>query len=865
MQLKRYQQDSLDRLKTYLEMARLHGNADAYSRVQAERMGGPHFPPFQALDGLESIPYVCLRLPTGGGKTLLCAHTIGLAGKAFLGRDHPLVLWLVPTTTIKTQTLETLLKPSHPNSRVLQAAFGSRFRVFDIADFVNLRPQDVDNHACIVLATFASLRVENTEGRRAYDHHEELEGHFSRVSPHAPHLERDGNGQIKYSFVNLLNIQRPLVLVDEAHNAKSDLSMEVLRRINPAAVIEYTATPAKNSNVIQSVTAAQLKAEHMIKLPIMFASHLDWQAAVTTSIQTRARLERIAQKDADYIRPLVLFQAENKGGQITVEVLQRFLLEQENILPAQIAIATGEQHELDGLNLFDPNCPVRYIITVQALKEGWDCSFAYVLCSVANTRSPVAVEQLLGRVLRMPYAQQRSQMELNQAYAHVSAQSWPHAVSQLTDRLVNMGFEKQEADHWVYVQPTLGLDEAAPEQADHQILLTQPPDIAGLDAVERAQVNVQETPAGYLVKVPVDVKDALLEKIACGIHNPKDRREWALQGDSIIRQRKERLSPAERGEAFIVPQLCLRLGTETVLLEKEECLGKEGFDPLEGYTALTLDEFSLDETSKAYLADIKGEKVKIAELDARPELEFTDIETGLDATSLAANLARNLYLDVGGQSMRTGAFLAYLNKTVKDLLARGDMTLPKLVRGRFALEQTIKNRLNHARHAAYKTALRHVLLADDGRLTIDLKHHGFRFPVEYPAHHLYDGHKVLEHHYYPVIGKMNGEEADCAAEIDRLYPKVKHWVRNLERQLPYSFSLPTSSDWFYPDFVAQLDDGRLLVVEYKGKQYEGSKDTQEKEMVGQAWAKISGNLFLMLFKQDGAGRDMRTQLQNLLG
>jgi len=367
---------------------------------------------------------------------------------------------------------------------VLQAAFGDQFRVFDIADFAHIRPQDIAKSACIVLSTFASLRVDSTEGRRAYDHHEELEGHFSRIHPNTPHLERDAEGNIKYSFVNLLHAHRPLVLVDEAHNAKSDLSMEVLRRVNPSAVIEYTATPAKNSNVIQSVTAAQLKAEHMIKLPIVFAQHLDWKAAVTSSLQTRAGLEQAANQDADYIRPLVLFQAENKGGTVTVEVLRDFLIQQENIPAEQIAIATGEQRELDGLNLFDPNCPVRYVITVQALKEGWDCSFAYVLCSVANTRSTVAVEQLLGRVLRMPYATLRSQPELNQAYAHVSAQSWPHAVSQLTDRLVSMGFEKQEVDAWVYTQPGLDLPPESTEIPPMRVLLTQEPDLSALDLTE---------------------------------------------------------------------------------------------------------------------------------------------------------------------------------------------------------------------------------------------------------------------------------------------------------------------------------------------------------------------------------------------
>jgi len=494
MQLKHYQQHTLARLKTYLDTAHLHGNMEGYNRVQNERFNGPHFPPFQPLHGLESVPYVCLRLPTGGGKTLLCAHSIALAGQAYLQRDFPLTLWMVPTTTIKQQTLETLKTPAHANHQALQAAFGSRFRIFDIADFVNLRPQDIANNACIVVSTFASLRVENTEGRRVYDHHEELEGHFSRIPPGTPNLERNETGHLKYSFVNLLNVHRPLVLVDEAHNAKSDLSIEVLRRVNPAAVIEYTATPAKNSNVIESVTAAQLKAEHMIKLPIIFAQHLDWQAAVTHSLQTRTRLEKSAQKEPDYLRPLVLFQAENKGGTVTVEVLRDFLIEQENIPAEHIAIATGEQRELDGLNLFDPNCPVRYVITVQALKEGWDCSFAYVLCSVANTRSSVAVEQLLGRVLRMPYARLRTQPELNQAYAHVSAQSWPHAVSQLTDRLVSMGFEKQEVDTYIYAQPDLDL--AGQEIPPLRVVLTQAPDISALDLAEQAKVNIEPQKTG---------------------------------------------------------------------------------------------------------------------------------------------------------------------------------------------------------------------------------------------------------------------------------------------------------------------------------------------------------------------------------
>ncbi len=102
-------------------------------------------------------------------------------------------------------------------------------------------------------------------------------------------------------------------------------------------------------------------------------------------------------------------------------------MDSEHLSEEQIAIATGDQRDLDKINLFDPSCKVEAIITVQALKEGWDCSFAYVFCSTANIGSSRDVEQLLGRVLRMPYAKRRKAAELNKAYAHVSSPNFVEA------------------------------------------------------------------------------------------------------------------------------------------------------------------------------------------------------------------------------------------------------------------------------------------------------------------------------------------------------------------------------------------------------------------------------------------------------
>lgn len=61
---------------------------------------------------------------------------------------------------------------------------------------------------------------------------------------------------------------------------------------------------------------------------------------------------------------------------------------------------------------------------MQALKEGWDCSFTYVFCSVANIHSAKDVEQILGRVLRMPYAKRRKNEVLNRVEYKAYPYTW---------------------------------------------------------------------------------------------------------------------------------------------------------------------------------------------------------------------------------------------------------------------------------------------------------------------------------------------------------------------------------------------------------------------------------------------------------
>jgi type III restriction enzyme len=157
MELKRYQIKTLAMLRRFLEESRIAGPKAAYERIvaepkQAKRLG-KYVGAYRALNGLEGVPYACLRLPTGGGKTILAAHSIQVARDTWIEKDFPLVLWLVPSNTIRLQTVDALKNTHHPYRKVLDEAFEGRVRVFDIIDFTQLRPQDLTSNLCLVVGT----------------------------------------------------------------------------------------------------------------------------------------------------------------------------------------------------------------------------------------------------------------------------------------------------------------------------------------------------------------------------------------------------------------------------------------------------------------------------------------------------------------------------------------------------------------------------------------------------------------------------------------------------------------------------------------------------------------------------------------
>jgi type III restriction enzyme len=883
--LKNYQRNALAALDSFFERARgtltEQQTAKAFSESRREALGesAPSLLYRRFCAELPEVPQVCIRIPTGGGKTLLAAHAIERAARLYVGTTCPLALWLVPSNVIRTQTLEALQKPGHPYRTALEQYFSpDRLRVIDIDDCDQLRSDDFDGCTIVIVGTIQTLRVGNTASRKVYAYKEAFEPHFARLPASAPFFEKVGDtdlveqpylkpsdlGRVKFSFANLLAWYRPILIVDEAHNNGTPLSTETLVRLRPACIIEWTATPAKEQNVLYTVSAQELKAEHMIKLPIILAGHDSWQQAIRDAVLTRERLAAEAAAETEYVRPIVLFQADAKDGEVVVDKLKAFLTEQLHIGANRIAIATGAQRELDGINLLDPTCQIEFVITVEALKEGWDCSFAYVFCTVQTIRSTKELEQLLGRVLRLPYAALRGSEHLNRAYAHISAPATLDTANKLADLLISMGFEEFEAVSAVEAADADLFGSGTPTRGPSVITTT-------IDVTAKAAENLLEHSAGTVqlersadgyraIVTGVIPQEAIEAAVTAAPQRDQDGLRRTLQHHRA--RALKAASPKDRGAHLApIPQLALPTQGELVLFEPE-ILGD-----LSNFTLADADAdlrgFSERPEPPTYLIDVIGDRVRVATERVAEQLDLNVRTEGIRREDVIRALDRKL------QDTRIvqADMIAWLGRAV-DGLARQGIELTYLARHLNYVADALAAKIKVLLANAQKTAFQKTLgFTDDAHKARLDERFEFHFPEDsYPARWLYDGKYVFAKHFFGPPGELDsditGEETACAIALDQM-PGVRHWIRNLERQPSASFWLPTSTDRFYPDFVAELIDGRIFVVEYKGAHLVTGDDAREKQDIGRVWAAVSRGrcLFSMVTLPSAAGRSLADQLR----
>ncbi|TSC84409.1 MAG: type III restriction protein res subunit [Parcubacteria group bacterium Gr01-1014_17] len=452
MQLKKYQQDCLDKLREYAVECKKYPPEDgarfAFGKLSvSERQ-------YQDFSDENNAPIVCIKVPTGGGKTLIAAHSVGVIFDSFLKErgDAGLVMWFVPSDAILKQTLRVLKNRTNDIRSAIDARFDAKVKVFNVGEAKTIKKSDIAENVCIVVSTLSAFRREQRDALKVFQSNGELMGHFEDLPERvAPLLQKSKNNEVVFSLANVIRLHNPFVVVDEGHNIGADLSFETIQVLNPSFVLEFTATPRAESNILLEIEARELQKQKMIKMPIRLLNVTPWEETILAGIKKRKELEESADKNkTGYIRPIMLIQAEQEKEsekRVFVQQIKKFLVDEARIDEGEIAIKTAKNDDLpDGEKLLKSDCPIRYIITVNALKEGWDCPFAYILVSVSNLGAALSVEQTIGRVMRLPYVREHAAEELNKAYVFGATNSFTKTADAVIEALKKNGYEQIEIE-----------------------------------------------------------------------------------------------------------------------------------------------------------------------------------------------------------------------------------------------------------------------------------------------------------------------------------------------------------------------------------------------------------------------------------
>lgn len=454
MELKKYQQEVINDLILYLEevdktnhISKAFSNLWENKGIPIHNLENDYLQPYD--NSITGVPRVTVKVPTAGGKTFIACNALKPIFEHFPQEKLNVVVWFVPSDTILKQTYKNLKNPSHPYRQKIDSHFGSAVEIYDKDALLfgqGFNPTQVKEQLSILVLSVQSFVETVREGKpRAYRENENL----AEFVTHYRNLKANLQDVDDTALIQVIAYLNPVIIIDESHNFEADLRIDMLKNINPSFIFDLTATPRNKSNIISFVDAHKLKNNNMVKLPVIVYNHQDTNEVINSAIQMQRTLEAKAKKQEQeggkYIRPIVLFQAQPKTAKdnITFEKIKENLID-IGIPEAHIRIKTAIIDELKNEELLNRDCDVRYIITVNALKEGWDCPFAYILASLANKTSSIDVEQILGRVLRLPYVTSHKEELLNYSYVFTSSNDFLNTLDKIVLGLNKSGFSAKD-------------------------------------------------------------------------------------------------------------------------------------------------------------------------------------------------------------------------------------------------------------------------------------------------------------------------------------------------------------------------------------------------------------------------------------
>ena len=802
-------------------------------------------------NSIQCVPHVCMKVPTGGGKTFMACASIRRIFDAMPTGKPQVVVWLVPSDSILTQTIRNLSDVSHPYRQRLDQDFAGRVGIYTkemLLTGQNFSPDTVREMLTVCIMSYSSLRIDSRKQdvRKVYQEN----GNLFRFAE----FFKDTNALLAdtpdTALIQVLRHLEPVVVVDESHNAESKLSVEMLNNLNPSFVLDLTATPRENSNIISYVDARELKREHMVKLPVVVYNRTTRQSVIQDAIQLRGSIEKeaIAAEAAGgkYIRPIVLFQAQPRTGDNsdTFDKVKAMLVNM-GIPEEEIAVKTSNVDDLKGKDLMSRDCKIRYIITINALKEGWDCPFAYILASLANRTSTVDVEQILGRILRQPYAMEHKSPLLNTSYVLTNSVDFHNTLEKIIAGLNKAGFSRKDyrLGEATEIPKTPAWQEAPP------ITLPMEPQAEETDTFD--DVNVQEVRTalenteseGTAVSAMVQEATQQAESYTAAANGPDDGFLGGELGD-MLKQNAMQSVFADEASALRIPQFFLRytpdmFGGEYELLEPENL--SDGFSLAEQDAQIHF-ELATGEMYRVDLAE-NGEAV--------PKYKRADSELSEYIRNRLAQLPPEQKIESCTKLLckqinrNNGYAAAEINDYVRRIV--GGMTEDELAAMETAIPTyaaKIQEKLKTLEEAYREEQFSRWL--DAGR--ISCRESYILPPVITPADITDAIPKSL---YEAEKNDMNGGEHELIDAVVAL-KNVKWWHRIIERK---DFRLNGFIN-HYPDFMVMTQSGKLVLIEYKGDDRDNS-DSERKLKLGRQWQAQCGQnyRYFMVFKNREFGID----------